>query len=242
MHIEQYPAFIEILDDLSNVIKQQGRHLLYKTPDEPLPDSYDFSFTHSVPAQKTIKRTYNRNLCTDCDRRISYKHRQFTTEEPELPYLILVHNPFLGEHGRFFQDPDVNRLFETMIKNTIGRPPSSFLVREVLRCHFGSEDINNEEFQKNCEKHIFNDINRFNLKGVLLMGQAAPLMINDLQKLKSEAGRVTELFSLPAVITPGPNRIIQMQKRRMSAEKIKSEKLLIFNALKTFKEQVMHLN
>jgi hypothetical protein len=54
-------------------------------------------------------------------------------------------------------------------------------------------------------------------------------------------GKVISIEGIPALISPGPNRIHYMNTHKLDPEAIKKEKLMILNYLKTFKKEIMNL-
>ena len=240
MNVEIYPKVRSLLEDFTFLLKNEKNRLLYKRRDDLDLDSYDFSFSPTIRT-KTVKTLYESDLCTLCNRRISYKAHQFDEDYPQRPYLILLHNRFKRAQRRFYHEASHNAMFEKIISGTLGFSASELLVRETLRCHFGTEDIKNLEYTKNCTSNIEKDIENFNLQGILIMGQAATLIFPDKSELAAKLGKVFEFLGLPTVVTPGPSRLIYMQENRFSAQKIREEKLKIFDAVKLFKTDVMKL-
>lgn len=240
MNVEIYPKVRSLLEDFTFLLKNEKNRLLYKRRDDLDPDSYDFSFSPTI-CTETVKTLYESNLCTLCNRRISYKAHQFDEDYPQRPYLILLQNRFKGDQRRFYHEASHNAMFEKIISGTLGFSASELLVREALRCHFGTEDIKSPEYTKNCISNIEKDIESFHLRGILIMGQAATLMFPDKSELATKLGKVFEFLGLPTVVTPGPSRLIYMQEHQFSAEKIREEKLKIFDAVKLFKTNVMKL-
>lgn len=239
MHVELYPELIDLLADFQTVVSQQANTYLWQRQDELPPESFDLSF---APALKTstVAQAYDESLCVLCERRISYKHNQFTDLAPAVPFLIVLHNAFLTEDSKYYHNPKHNQMYEKIIHSVTGVRPDQFLTRELLRCHFGAEDVKNQSFVKNCLKHLREDINQFGLRGVLVMGQAAQLLF-DKEELGARVARVTELFGTPLVVTPGPSRLVYMQSKGFSQDKILEEKRKIFAAVKLFKNDVMQL-
>ncbi|RME92139.1 MAG: hypothetical protein D6767_03860, partial [Candidatus Hydrogenedentota bacterium] len=194
-------------------------------------------------AEKTVEKilqSKKTTLCTLCERRISYKHKQFETLLIAEPYLLLKHNPFLSEHDRFYQDPMVNSLFTKMCHTVWGKNPKEFLVREVLRCHFGAEDVSNPAWIENCKTHIEADISQYKLKGIVLFGKAARILFPDNKVRSKYVGKVFSFCGLPTVLSPGADTIIDLQNAKAPPEKIKQVKKLAFDAMKLFEKEVMH--
>lgn len=226
----------EVLSDLQTLLKK--KKFIFKRETEPDPFGIDLSFTVPV-AGDSLDKLVKPGLCTLCDRRISYKHRQFANEAPQKPFLILKHNSFLGEHNRYYQDPAVNTMFEKMIQAGLESPPNAFLVREILRCHFGAEDLMNPVWTEHCAYHILEDIKRHNLKGILLVGKAAALAYRDPKERAQKLKKVFEFHGSPAVLTPGPDSVVEMQQKGVPVEKINAQKRLIYESLVLFRKEVI---
>ncbi len=238
MHVEQYPRFIEILKDFQYLIKRRQSKLLWRRDSELEPELYDLSFQPALKSS-TVERVFQSDLCTRCQRRISYKKEQFTEEVPSLPYMILVQNTFIGEESGYYQDPAVDEMFRKIISSVLKHSVEEFLVREVLRCHFGAEEASDQRWVANCKSHIEDDIQKFNLKGILIIGQAAPLLFPEKEELKNLIGQVNQFMGIPMVVTPGPTRLVYMQRNNFSKDKIVTEKKKIFNAVQLFQNSVM---
>ncbi|MDH5716134.1 MAG: hypothetical protein OEZ22_00680 [Spirochaetia bacterium] len=238
MHIFEYPAFLEILKNINYILRNNKNNLIYKKEAEALPESYNLSF-HPILPEKTIEKIYNEKLCVSCSKRISYKENQFDDNRPKLPFLILIHNT-LKKDQKYFQDINADTMFKNMIQNTLGFLPEDFLIREVLRCHFSADEIENEIWIKNCKSNIYNDIKNFKIKGILIIGDAVKFFINKTE-MNNNFNKVTEVLGLPAVFSAGPNRIIYLQNKKYTNTIIKQEKLKIFNSIKLFKEKIMRI-
>lgn len=238
MHVEKYPELLEIVRFLKRHLTEAAPStLLWQREGEEDPFAIDLSFVPKI-SEKTVETFLQSDVCTLCERRVSYKH--LSQNEVTLPYLILIHNSFIGDHGRFFEDAAVDDLFLRMIQAGLGAGAGHFLVRETLRCIFGQKEESDPEHFGRCQKHLIDDISRENIKGILVIGQAAPIVFGgDQKKLESSAGKVTEIFGLPAVVCPGPTRIKVMEERKIPLSQINEEKRKIINILKLFKEEVM---
>jgi len=239
MHVEKYPELLEIVRFYKRHLSEANPStLLWQREDEEDPFAIDLSFTPKI-SEKTVETFLQSDVCTLCDRRVSYK--SVSQNEIALPYLILVHNSFIGDHGRFFEDAAVDDLFLRMIKAGLGADARQFLVREALRCFFGQKEESDPAHFHNCQKHLIDDITRENIKGILIIGQAAPIVFGgDQKKLELSAGKVTELFGLPVVVCPGPTRIKVMEERKLPTQQINEEKRKIIKILELFKKEVMH--
>ena len=239
MQIDEYPAFTEILGDLQFVLKNEYHNLIWKKQKEDSPFRHDLSF-HPVIPEKTVEKVYDKSLCTKCAKRISYKEQQFSKNLPVLPYLFLVHNKIKAKKDTFYSDQETNLLFYKIIESVLEKKPEDFLIREIVRCHFDQNELSNGKWIENCLAHVYEDIKKYNIKGIMVIGDAVKVLFNINSNLKNKTGIVTELFSLPAVLSSGPGKIIYMQKNNFSQKEIKEEKLKIFNAFSLFKKEIAH--
>jgi len=240
MNVEPYPELLNVIREFRGFLQNTpAKDLIWRRENEPPPESIDLSFIPEV-GEKTVETFLDTSVCTLCDRRISYKENQFTGVAPRLPYLILIHNSFNLYPSQYYESKGQDGLFRKMITKGLGDGPENFLVREVLRCYFGKEDEGNPEFPRNCRKHIREDIEKYRLKGVLLVGQAAQIVLEaSPQTLAKKMGTVFEFEGLPTAITPGPNRIEFMTLKKYPQEQIDKEKEGIMKALTLFKDKII---
>ena len=238
MQAEHRHALEEILGDLHFLLRNHSKDLVWAFSNEDDPLSYDLSFD-PVISKKVLEHFFTSDACTLCSRRISYKRNQWEKKHLTEPYLILVHNAFLGKHSRVYHDPDIDKEFHEMIKKGLLKESSHFLSREVLRCHFGVEDVSKEEYITNCRVHIKNDIQEFGLKGILILGEAAPLLFKEKTDLESRLNRISEFMGLPTITTAGPSRLVFMRKKGFSKKRIHAEEQKIMESLELFSSSVM---
>lgn len=198
----------------------------------------DLSF-RPVIAEKVIERTLDKNACTLCSRRISYKKEQFTASAPLKPYLILIHNNFLGPRAAFYNNTAENALFEKMIEAMLGFAPGEALVREILRCHFSADDTADPENAERCLLHVRKDIEAYGLRGILLVGQAASLIFRDKADLTQRQNQVFEWQGVRTMVCPGPNRLQFMREKNFAKDQIDAERQKIFETLKIFKDKII---
>lgn len=245
MNLQALPHLTQILEDTENLLKNNSLTYLFKREGEEEIDSYDFSFSPPV-AEKTVERVVRTDLCTLCERRISYKPHQFGKENIREPFLVLIHNPFIdlqseNKNKKYYQDPLVNNWLFKIFQGVFGLSPENFLVREVLRCLFGREDVKNKQWVDLCSTHIQEDILQYSLQGILVLGEAAPLLFGKLEAQKNIA-QVIQFLGKPTVISSGPSRLTYLQKKNALPETIQQEKRNIFQALSVFKKEVMKMN
>lgn len=240
MQVELYPDLLKIIQDLKiSLFQQRGRPLLFKRNNEEDPLDIDLSFS-PVISEKTVETFRDPDVCTLCSKRVGYKPDQFTTKAPHLPFLILIQNSFKLSRENYFENSEENQIFINMIKAGLNCHPGDLLVREILRCYFGKTDEKNHEFTENCLKHLREDIARFKIRGILILGQAASLLFDDnKEKIAGQTGKVIKIEGIPAIISPGPNRIRYMNENKFDPEKVKAEKVTILNYLKKFKSEIM---
>ena len=240
MHVESYPELLDFIRFYKrHLIEANPSTLLWQRDGEQDPFAVDLSFTPKI-SEKTVETFLQSDVCTLCERRISYK--PVAQNQASLPYLILIHNSFIGDHGRFFEDAAVDDLFLRMIQAGLGADARQFVVREALRCFFGQKEENDPAHFVNCQKHLIDDLTQGNIKGILIIGQAAPVVFGgNKQKIEQSAGKVTELFGLPVVICPGPTRIKVMEERKMPLSQINEEKRKIIKILEIFRNEVMKI-
>lgn len=242
MHVEYYPGLLDIVKSLQYALKNSDPHkLLFHRSDEPVPLEIDLSFSPII-SEKTVEEFIKQDVCTFCDRRISYKTGQFSKPELKLPYMILIHNSFIMKEKQFYESPSIDKIFRNMIRGGLKCNESDILIRESLKCHFGGSDEKNPQYIVHCMQHIRKDIDRYKIKGILILGQAASLLYNnDIAKINKITGQIIEFEGVPAMVCPGPNRIDYMNQNNMDPEKIKSEKLSILNYLNKFRTEIMHM-
>jgi hypothetical protein len=242
MHVEYYPGLLDIVKSLQHALKTADPHkLLFHRSDEPEPLNIDLSFS-PVISEKTVEEFIKQDVCTFCDRRISYKANQFSKPVIKLPYLVLIHNSFIMSDKQYYESAPVDKIFRNMIKGGLKCGENDVLIREILRCHFGAEDEKNPQCVQNCLQHLRKDIDRYQIKGILILGQAASLLYhNDAAKINKVTGQVIDFEGIPSMVCPGPNRIDFMIQKNMDPEKIKTEKLTIYNYLTKFRTEVMKI-
>ncbi|MBV6493136.1 MAG: hypothetical protein LDLANPLL_01151 [Turneriella sp.] len=237
MRVDLYPELSEILEDALRLLKGR-RFFLWRRDEELEPEKIKLSF-RPVVSEKVIERKFDKNACTLCARRISYKKEQFGFHRISQPYLFLVHNPFLGPKAKFYNDLAENSLFEKMVEGVLGFRAENALVREILRCHFSMDETGTVEQVENCQIHVRSDIEKFSIKGIILFGQAAAFVFRDKKELLELQGKVFTWQSLPTVVCPGPNRLQYMRTKKYPKEQIEAERIKIFEVLKLFKEKVI---
>lgn len=208
---------------------------------EPKPEHVSLHFKGELPA-KIVEGALRPLPCTLCRERITYKKGQFDKKKPEIPFLILLHNSARYDENTFFEDPDENALFIDMIEKTTHFHPRQFLVRELLRCEFDQLTADGlKSWIPNCSRHIYDDIDRFNIRGLLIVGQAASLLFPDKEKRLEMVGKKITQYGIPTVITPGPGRIIYLEKKKAPKATILEEKRRIYHAILCFKNEVMKI-
>lgn len=151
----------------------------------------------------------------------------------------MIHNDFLGPRAGYFNNADEDQLFDKMIGGMLGFSPRAVLVREILRCHFSTDDTNDPKNAERCLAHVRKDIETHNIKGILLVGQAASIIFRDKASL---AGRQNQVFMWQGVRTmvcPGPNRLQYMRDKNFAKEQIDAERQKIFETLKIFRDKII---
>ena len=222
-------SFKLILEDFLAVLQKRSRSLVWKYAGEADPleiNETDFSFQPAAflkqpfTSEKIRQKFYQKDACTLCPRRMSYKRGQFEGKAPEFPLLMIVHNAFLGANGRTYHNPQVENEFIKLLQESLKLPPEKFLQREALRCHFGAEEIYNETQVKNCQTHLSADIQKYKIKAILIIGEAAPIIFQEKEELSDRMNQISEFMGLPTMVTYGPSRISFMKKNRYPADKI----------------------
>ncbi|AFM13781.1 hypothetical protein Turpa_3142 [Turneriella parva DSM 21527] len=237
LRVDLYPEFLEILAAAKGLVAGR-RFFLWRGEHESEPEGVDFSF-RPVVSEKLVERTLDKNACVLCTQRISYKRGQFSPQHPSQPYLMLVHNDFLGPRGGIYQNSEEDSLFGRMVERVLGFAPAEALVREVLRCHFAAEHLTNADLLQNCFSHLRADIEHYGIKGILLFGKAASLVFPDKAKLESMQGQVFEWQGVATTVCAGPGRLVYMREKGFAKEAIDAERQKIFAALTTFKEKII---
>jgi hypothetical protein len=237
LRVDLYPELIEILSGTAQLIKSRN-FFLWRREGEANPAEIPLAFK-PVIAEKVIERTLDKNACVLCTRRISYKKDQFVPKKIRQPYLFLVHNDFLGPRAGFYNEAAENSLFEKMIEGVLGFHPRDVLVREILRCHFSTEETGEEAQLQNCELHIRHDIENHSLKGIILFGKAATLLFRDKTVLSAKQNQVFDWQGLPAIVCSGPNRLQYMREKNFAKDQIDAERQKIFETLRIFKDKII---
>lgn len=242
MRVEHYPELLEIVKDLKYIVRNTEYHkLLLNRQNEKSPLGINLSFS-PVISEKTVEEFTKYDVCTSCAQRISYKSEQFAQKSVKLPFMVLIHNSFILSPKKFYEVAEEDKIFRNMIQGALKCGTNELLVREVLRCYFDPSDEKNPEFTQNCIKHIRKDIDQYKIRGLLILGQAAPLLFGgDAEKIKQVTGKIIEWEGLPTMICPGPNRIQYMIEKKFDPEKIRAEKQSILNYLSLFKKEVMKI-
>lgn len=237
MRVDLYPEFLEILKAAGSLVAGR-RFFLWKQDGEAPPESADFSFK-PVVSEKLVERTLDKSACVLCAQRISYKRGQFAALNPTEPYLLVIHNDFLGPRGGSYQNSEEDALFHRMVERVLGFSPKVAVVRELLRCHFAADSLSNPELLQNCFSHLRSDIERFKVKGILLFGKAASLVFPEKSKLEEMQGQVFDWQGLPTTVCAGPGRLVFMREKGYTKDAIDAERQKIFAALKIFKEKII---
>jgi len=225
------------LGDAARILRRRD-FFLWRRDDEVEPQDLNLSFK-PVVAEKVIHRAYDKNACVLCARRISYKKNQFGGSPPASPYLILIHNDFLGPRAGYFNKPEETALFEKMIEAVWKISPADLLVREILRCHFSAEDTLEPANLARCETHLRDDLNQLGIRGILLMGKAAALLYPKKEDLEAKQNLVFEWQGLPTMICSGPNRLQFMREKGMAKDQIDAERQKIFASLTMFRDKII---
>ena len=223
------------------ILNKRLNTLVWKYDAEPEPHESDFSFTSVIPT-RVLEKFYEEDSCTLCSRRVSYKADQFSKKNTNnIPLLILLHNTFLAQKNKLYHEPESDREFQRLLKQVWQKDVEettklNFLIREVLRCHFGSEEINHKEWIEHCQTHIQNDIEKYSIQGIWVVGEAAPLLFKEKEELIKRMKHVTHFMGLPTIVTHGPSRIVFMKKKKYPKEKIEEVQKNIFEKIQNFKK------
>ncbi len=238
MNVTAYKGLHNILSGLVAILEDAPQSFLLRRDAEPSPDSINISFKPVVP-EKVVEKVLTPGLCTACEKRINYKPNQFEARAPKYPYLILVHNPRAMSKDRVYEGKEENELFEKMIEATYKKKASDFLVRDAVRCNFGTIYSNLAESAKACRTHVEDDIAKYNIKGVIVIGRAANLLVQDKQKLAALSQTVTPFFSVPTIFVSGPERIVALRKKNAPEEETYKARRSAYDSLKLFEREVM---
>ena len=232
--IEEYK---EILDSSIRILKSfDTNYNLWKLENEDAPTSFDLNFNPIIePVEYSVVNThYNPNACVLCYKRVSYKPKQFETNIPQLPLLILIHNNFVTKNTNKYSDDSLDREFNEMLLEGTGYKSNSFCVREVLRCHFGDTDIHVQEHYTNCMVHLREDIKQFNIQGILVIGEAVNIVFKEKKDIEKYLYKIDTYLDIPTIATPGPSRLLFMKKNGYSDIKINEERAKIQRAIQQF--------
>lgn len=237
MRVDLYPEFLEILRSAGQLIGSR-RFFLWKRDSEPEPGDVSLSFK-PVIAEKVVEQVFDKTACTLCPRRISYKKDQFSQVRPVEPYLLLVHNDFLGPRAGFYNKSEENALFEKMIEGVLGFQPRTAVVREILRCHFSKEDTGEQLTLDNCSSHLRHDIEQYGIKGIILFGQAASFVFKEKNELVARQNQVFEWNGVRTMVCSGPNRLVFMREKGYPKDQIDAERKKIFATLQIFRDKII---
>lgn len=237
MRVDLYPELINILDSARALLAGKSV-FLWRGEHESDPAGISLSFK-PVIAEKIVHRTLDRNACVACERRISYKKEQFTVTKPLHPYLILIHNDFLGPRAGFYNDVAENSLFEKMFEAVLGFHPQAGLVRELLRCHFSKEDTGAQSYVANCLQHVRKDLEQGEIRGIIIVGKAATYLFPDKHELTAKQNTVFEWQGLPTALCPGPNRLTFMREKNYPVEQINAERKNIYDTLVMVRDKII---
>lgn len=240
MRLDYYRETVQNIKDLINIIRSHPSEIIYQRDKEQNPESIQLEINTNAPPSTIFQPEKKKDICTFCSRRISYKKDQFHSRFPDIPLMIVIQNAFLGDQDQYFHNPNVNHEFTGLIQNATGEKPDTFLIREALRCHFAKEEIHKNEWINNCQTHLKKDVELFKIKGIIIMGNAAPIFIPDAEKLKKIAFQTIELFGIPALISHGPERIVAMKKKRYSFEMIQNSENHIIQSIKNFYNTIIN--
>ncbi len=220
----------KILDDFLYILHHNKDTLMWQREEETDTNHFDYTFT--VPlTQIPVVSAKTKKSCTICSRRMFYKPGQFDTPHSLAPFLLLVHNEYLYSQEKIFYNTLVNEKMSFLLQQ-INCLPTQFIIREVVRCHFAREDILNPLWAKNCTQHIQEDIHKFKIKGILVVGEAIRLLFPN--NSHENLGQIINFCKLPTLLTPGPSRIIYMQSKGIAIMKINKEQDNILLNIKTF--------
>ncbi len=237
MLTHQLDALKRILEDYLFILHKRLDMLVWKHDGESEPYKTDFSFT-TITQNQLVHQFKEKDSCTLCHRRISYKINQFEEKvKISIPLLILVHNTFLSQKGKIYHEPEVENEFKSILKESLEEMNPNLLVREVLRCHFGSEEVQNEEWIKHCQAHIQSDLEKYTIKGIWVVGEAAPLLFKDKEDLTKRMGKTTYFMGLPTIVSYGPSRLVFMKKNKYPQDKISNIRSIIIQKIQNFKKE-----
>ena len=214
MQLNNLQQFQELLSTTLQYLQVNHRKSLFKRDQETSALSLDYSYFPQVAnvTPHPVKKETNL-LCTQCSRRISYKVNQFAQEEPDVPILVINHNPFFNQKNQFYQSPAYDKILHRMLLKVFQKDAHSFLVRDVLRCHFGKEEVREKEWRDHCLEHTKADLAKFKIRGILVLGQAAVLMFPESAELKARNAKLTEFFGVPLMVSSGPERIHYLMEK-----------------------------
>ena len=223
--------FSKIVQDFHYVLTHlDSQAVIWKRDKESIPDSQDFSFQLKQP---TISEstTQTHSGCVLCRHRIFYKADHDTPKTAAVPYLLLVHNDELISGNCIYQKNQLNKEMHDLLDRANVKA-SSFLVREVLRCHFDKNDVSNSEYINNCLEHLRADIKNLHVKKILIVGEAIRLLFPN--KKSIVLGQWIKYEDLPAILTPGPSRLLYMKKNSFESHAFEKEREKIISNIKLF--------
>lgn len=241
MRVDLYPELAAFVRGLAKYLQSYPSSLLFRRSGEVDVRDISLHFKGQLSAS-AVKKAIKEAPCVLCKERISYKPAQFLEKKVALPFLIVIHNALILKGDVFYAKSEENELFIKIVENTTGYHPNQFLVRELLRCHFDAlPNQYSEKWIQNCAIHIQEDIARYHIRGALVFGEAAAMLFPKREELWANVGKKINLWGIPAVLSPGPARILYLIQKKYPEAEIQKEKRRIYEAVLLFKKEIMRI-
>jgi hypothetical protein len=111
-----------------------------------------------------------------------------------------------------------------MVKKVFNFSMEDLFFQEFPACMFLPDRSNDSDWKerlKNCEIHIVDTIQKYNIKAIIIMGGAAVLYYGQ-NKAKEYNGLIREIefqdIKLPCLVLRSPEGILQLENKRKSLE------------------------
>ncbi len=204
--------------------------------------------------------------CTLCESRL-YPVRNFF-RSGRLPLLVLHYNGIFSVSVKkalptprdrskdyIFNTQAEDQLFGRML-GKLGLSLEDLYYQEYPACHFNASRSTPEDWQEwlqNCTQHVGNTIKKYQIRKIILCGNAAPALLG--QKEAQQAAKTCRIFPLrlgkhclDCVVLRSPAALLALEKQRKQAKDsqerntiLDQEKAIKSNILKALKEHVSPL-
>ena len=262
---------IYILQESYSLIRNQEFPIL-EFKEEKKADAYNLDFAEETLVSKinsTIEKPVSLGKNQDCK---LCPNRLFATKSfihiGKIPTLVLH---FSGEtkktHPTFsktkanliFRNDSYEDLFDRLCMKALNINMRHLFYQEFPACTFSPQNSSDEDWKlriENCEIHILDTIQKYNIQSIILIGVAAVLFYGK-EEATEQTGKITNIqFSdkiLPSLVLRSPEGILNLEEKRkkinreqnrIEFEKAKLEedtvKRTTLEHLQNFKEYILN--